>query len=197
MTQEIADRERRLRDLKSEVAELANDPDTQEISIRETSPPVRKVTLYAVETGQPYQISRKFLSAALEKRLPDGGFAFTNKQEEAPSYKPGEVKCFLHADSPEREVLDEIGLAGRHCPAAHLRSAYSKKIHAEHRHKQEWRTYQDYQADEEKKQDREARDKQLDATLALAGRAAANPGAPACNNCGQAIEGKLADHKCS
>jgi hypothetical protein len=52
-----------------------------------------------------------------------------------------------------------------------LANSYSKHIHAQHRHKQEWAAYQEYVKEEKEKQAQARQDKQLEATLAIAGKA--------------------------
>jgi hypothetical protein len=110
----------------------------------------------------------------MQQTLPDGRFAFTSDQSKAPPYKLGDVKCFLHPDSPERPVLNEIGLAGAFCPAAHLANQYSKRMHAQHRHRRQWEAYQEYLGQQDRKKYEDRQDRQLEATLEIA-RAAANP----------------------
>lgn len=162
----------RSRDLKVQLKELAQESD-QEIVFRETSPPKQRVMLYSRVDGEPLPIPIKIAERALEKLLPDGGFMFTTNPSEAPTYKRGDLKCFLHPESNEREsgVLDAVGLTGITCPAAHLASLYAKRIHAQHRHRQQWEAYQEHVSDEKQRAREERETAQLNATLALAGQA--------------------------
>jgi len=114
----------------------------------------------------------------MQKKDAEGNWMFTQKAEEAPTYVGGTVKCFLHADSPERAsgVLDKIGLAGKRCPKDNLASEHSKRIHAATRHGKEQEALQDHLDREEKREYQEGQRKQLDATLALAGKAVSNSG---------------------
>lgn len=163
----------RTRDLKTQLNELRNESD-QEIVFRETSPPKRRVRLYSRMDGEPLSIPVHIAERALEKLLPDGSFMFTTVAAEAPPYKIGEVKCFLHEESNERAsgALDAVGLTGITCPAAHLANLYSKRIHAQHRHRQQWDAYQEHIGDEKQRAREERETAQLNATLALAGQAA-------------------------
>lgn len=167
----VAERAQEIRDLKSQISELANDPDEQEIIFKETSPRRRRVMIYSMLDGEPLSIHASVLSRTLEKRLPDGGYMFTARENEAPEYKLGKIKCFLHSDSPERGVLSEIGLAGTVCDSAHLANGFSKRIHALHRHKAEWAAYQDYVDEEKERTYNERQERQLEATLAIAKQA--------------------------
>jgi hypothetical protein len=69
-----------------------------------------------------------------------------------------------------------VGLQSATCPKDTLASDHSKRMHALHRHKNEWIAYQEH-VEDRKEEKREARlDQQLEATLALArGGAAQEP----------------------
>lgn len=168
MTNAPAERVQDIRDLRDQIVGLERE-DEQEMVFRDTSPRRVRVHVWSMQDGEEITIARKMLENVLKKRLPDGRYAFTARKEEAPVYRRGQVKCFLHSESPERVILQEIGLAGITCPAANLANAYSKRIHAMHRHKQEWAAYQDYLDGEKETRDRERQDLQLEATLAMAG----------------------------
>ena len=164
----VAERMQNIRDLKTQIDEFRNDPDEQEIVFREISPRRKKVTIYSMTDGEPLQIPIAILERTLEKRLPNGDFMFTARKEQAPEYKLGEVKCFLHPESPERPILNDIGLATVSCDAAHLANQHSKRIHAQHRHKQEWAAYSEYIEEQKEQKYQEQQSKQLEATLAIA-----------------------------
>lgn len=161
------------RDLKNQLAELAGESD-EEIVFKETSPRKRRLTLYSRIDGEPVLVPEKIAAKALDKRLPNGTFMFTVDAADAPAYKQGAVKCFLHEESAERlsGALDEVGLTGITCPAANLANTYSKRIHAQHRHRQQWEAYQEYVTNEKQRVAEERQQAQIDATLALAGKAA-------------------------
>lgn len=166
----------KVRDLRKQVAELAPE-DAPEILFQSISPGRQPVTIYSVENGEPIEVPAYMIGAVMEKTLaptlafPDGRFMFVGDKNDAPEYKPGNVKCFLHPDSPERAILEQIGLAAATCPADQLANEQSKRIHGMHRHKQEWAAYQEF-VENAKEEKREARqDEQLQATLVLAGKA--------------------------
>lgn len=168
----IATKERRARDLRAQVADL--EPGLGgEVIFEHIRTRRGLVTIYSMADGEPIAIPEYMVRAALSKVI-DDQFMFTDDPKEAPEYRRGTVKCFLHADSPERAsgVLAEIGLAGKTCPADHLASVHSKRTHGERRHGREWAAYKEY-VDTEKEEKAIARqEQQLEATLALAGRAA-------------------------
>ena len=179
-----AERVQDIRDLRDQITGLQRE-DQQEMIFRDTSPRRSLIQVWSMQNGEPISIPRKMLENTLKKRLDDGRYAFTARQEEAPVYRKGTLKCFLHPESPERVILNEIGLSGISCPASQIANAHSKRIHAQHRHKQEWEAYQDYIDSQEREEDREQRRQQLDATLAIAGRAvSATDAVVTCDECG-------------
>lgn len=188
----VAERERKARDLRGQIAGL--DPGLEgEIAFQHIRTRRELVTLYSMADGEPIPVPEYMVAAAISKQLDDGRYMFTDNPDEAPEYRRGTVRCFLHADSSERAsgVLDEIGLGAKTCPAGHLASAHSKRMHGQHRHHQEWEAYQEY-LEEQKEEEREARqEKQLKATLAIAGKAAGSPvAAPKgeCDICGKSFK---------
>lgn len=130
------------------------------------------VLFYSMETGEPAYFPSWFADRIAAKRDEQGRPRFTPYQSQAPEYKQGTVKCFLHSESPERAILEEIGIV-KTCPAAKLANNYSKRIHGQHRHKQEWAMYQEHL--NEARQDRYEADaaEQRDAMMQLAQAAAA------------------------
>jgi hypothetical protein len=173
--QDKGEQAERLRDLRGQVAGLETQ-DVGQVVFQEISPGRQPVTIYSVENGEPVSVPAYMLNAVMEKRLDDGRFRFVGKKEDAPEYMPGTVKCFLHPESPERKILTEIGMDTITCPAANLANQHSKRIHAQHRHKQEWAAYHEYKGEQEKKRYEERQDKQLEATLSIARTAGGQTG---------------------
>lgn len=171
VTKAPEERAQDVRDLRRQISGLEK-ADESEIVFRDTSPVRKMATLYSVADGEMIRVPRKLLDRMLEKRLPDGRDMFTARKSEAPAYKRGTVKCFLHRESVDRPILEEIGLGAMECPAASLASQFSKRIHAQRRHKQEWAAYQEYIEENRRVESEDRARQQLDATLALAGRAA-------------------------
>ena len=159
------------RDLRKEISGLERQ-DEQEIIFRETSPERRKVTVYNMTNGEPVPIPEYMLTSVLGKMFPNGEPMFTARQERAPEYRMGTTLCFLAEGSAERATLDEIGLSGAICPKRTLSNRHSKRMHALNRHPQEWAAYQEYVEEEKERSAVDRQNKQLEATLALAGRAA-------------------------
>ncbi|KKN75282.1 hypothetical protein LCGC14_0382810 [marine sediment metagenome] len=166
----------RLRDLRGQVAELGS-ADMPEILFQHNSPGREPVTVYATKDGCPTPVPHYMLGAAMQLTNEDGAFRFVADAKDAPTYQLGSIKCFLHKDSPERPILEKIGLGSATCPKATLASFHSKRLHGLHRHKQESEALREFE-ENEKETKREARqDKQLEATLAIA-RGGATQGTP-------------------
>ncbi len=174
MPPKTAERAQQIRDLKNQIGSLSG-PDVADIVFQESSPPKQMQWVYSMLDGQPIEVPVKRLETVLSQTLPDGGYMFTAREEDAPTYRLGEVKCFLHPDSPERETLDTIGLAGAVCHSEHLASAYSRRKHAENRHKGSWATYQEWLQEQKEAVVSDRQERQLEATLALAGKAVEAP----------------------
>lgn len=169
-------RAEQLRDLRGQVAGLERNV-VADVVFQEISPGRQPVTVYSAETGEPVSVPAYMLGAVMDSRSEDGRFRFVADEKDAPKYKLGTVKCFLHPESPEREILTKIGMSTAACTAAHLANQHSKRIHALHRHKQEWQAYLEYKGDQEKKAQNKRQDLQLEATLAIARGAGGQVGA--------------------
>ena len=197
-----AEQAERVRDLKSQIAGVGVE-EMPEIQFQIISPGREPVTVYAAEDGRPVQVPAYMLGPVMGKTLEDEmispgrepRFMFVSRAEDAPEYKLGTVKCFLNPDSPMREIVEAVGLGAIKCRKVTLRSEQSKRLHAQHRHKQEWAAVKEY-LEERKEEKREARqDKQLEATLSIArgGTAVAVKGE--CDVCGKTGFKNVGAHK--
>lgn len=201
MTNTFAEQAQRARDLRAQLTEIgAGDRGDQEMQFIEWSPGRKLVKLWSMQDGQEITIPQYMVMGAITKRLPDGRFAFTAHQNEAPAFKDGEVPCFLAANSPERTsgLLEAAGLSHLPpCPAEHLRSNYSKRIHAFNRHRQAWESLQDHVATQEREMERGERRQQTDAMLQMAGSktttaVAEKPATHLCEECSKYFKTPLA-----
>lgn len=171
MTQAFAEQMEQARDLRTQLTGLEQG-DEREMLFQEWSPGRKMIKLWSLIDGQEIVIPKYMVLPALNKKQPNGKYVFTAKQEDAPAFKNGNVRCFLAEGSPEREsgLLDEAGLSHLPlCPADGLRSGYSKRIHAQNRHRQSWETLQDHIKEHEREEAREEQRKQTAAMLSLAG----------------------------
>ncbi|KKL57774.1 hypothetical protein LCGC14_2232040 [marine sediment metagenome] len=163
----------------------------------ENSPGRAPVTVYSIEDGRPVAVPAYMLGPVMTKTLEDGRFMFVSRAEDAPEYKLGTVKCFLNPDSPMREIVEAVGLGAIKCLKVTLRSEHSKRMHGQHRHKQEWAAVQEYLEDR-KEEKREARqDEQLEATLSIArgGQTAVAVPKGECDICGKTGLKRVGAHK--
>jgi hypothetical protein len=187
MPQEKAVKAERMRDLRSQVTELGSE-DMPEILFQVISPGREPVTVYSTKDGSPTPVPAYMIDEVMTLTDPENGtYRFVADKKDAPEYRPGTVKCFLHPDSPERPILEMVGLAAASCPNATLASLHSKRQHGLHRHKQEWAAYQEF-VENKKEAKREQRlDEQLEATLVIArgGQAAVATPKGECDICGK------------
>lgn len=158
----------RLRDLAGQVAEIGQ-ADVPEILFQHISPGREPVTVYSTKDGCPTPIPAYMVrSGVMNLTNEDGTFRFVAEAKDAPTYKLGTIKCFLHKDSPERTILELVGLGAATCPKATLASLHAKRLHGLARHKQEFAAWQEF-VEREKEAKREKRlDEQLEATLSIA-----------------------------
>jgi hypothetical protein len=191
----IAEKERRARDLRSQVAEL--EPGLEGVIFEHIRTRRELVTVYSMTDGEPIAIPEYMVRAVMTKRV-DGEYMFTDNPAEAPEYRKGTVKCFLHAESAERAsgVLDEIGLKGKVCPAGSLASVHSKRTHGERRHGREWAAYQEYLNDKKEAKAIARQERQLEATLSIArGATAVVTPKGECDICGKTGFKNVGAHK--
>ena len=166
----------KVRDLRGQLTGIAEE-DEPEILFQMISPGREPVTVYSTTDGTPTAVPKYMIGAAMELKNNDGSFRFVADAKDAPEYKLGTIKCFLHKDSAERPILEMVGLQSATCPKETLASDHSKRMHALHRHKNEWIAYQGH-VEDQKEAKRETRlDQQLEATLALARGGASAPAA--------------------
>ena len=134
------------------------------------------ITVWAMSDGEPIPVPEYMLASVFAKRLADGTRMFTDNPDEAPKYVRGTTKCFLHAESIERDsgVLAEIGLAGKTCIAGSLASTFSERIHGKKRHSRERETYEAYLDEQKEAAKLKREEEQLEATLSIAMDAKAN-----------------------
>ena len=129
--------------------------------VKDISDPSRLITIYVTETGEPRPVPAWTLegkNSILRRRNEDGTRFFSAKQPANREWKKGSVLCMLHPDHPRRAELNEqIGLAGKVCPAGHLASTFSLRIHMAHRHSQEWAAIQEYEQSARDEEDRRLR----------------------------------------
>lgn len=167
-----AEVETQIRDLTDNIQELRQwAADNQEVTVQDTSKRAPKVTIYSMATGEPLSIPVYMLQQVLRDRDAKGNKMFTGRAHEAPEYKLGTIKCFLHPESEERQYLAELGLSMVECPKATLTTNYSKRIHEQHRHPQQRAALDEHldkiREDEWRKEQRQEREERRQTTEAM------------------------------
>ncbi len=107
--------------------------------------------VYDTLTGIPSKINNNNLKQVLLKKRDNETYVFELKQRVTP--KIGIYRCLLHADDPNREHYDLLGLAV--CPKGNLASPFQVRRHMMKKHKVEWESIEQERIDAEKKEDRE------------------------------------------
>ena len=153
------------RDLKVQLAGLGGEEE-REIQFIEWSPGRRMVTIWNMETGEEVTLPRYQALAALNTPRPGGGWQWTARKEMAPAPFVPSVPCFLHPDSPHRELLREMGIT-QTCMTM-LADPDSAEQHAK-RHPSRWARFKSEMARREKAAEKEAQAAQTAAILKLAG----------------------------
>lgn len=161
---DAAEREEQRRDLLHQVGGI--EQDESEILFQDTSPRRPMAIIYATLDGEPLVVTRKRARKLLERTLPDGRFMFVADIKKAPAYQKGALKCFLHKDSPERELMDSLGLQGKVCPAGQLANGYAKYMHETVKHVKTWEIHQRHVSDKREEEYIERQNRQFDATMA-------------------------------
>ena len=194
MAQDKAVQAERVRDLRSQLGGIGNS-EMPEIQFMMISPGREPVTVYSAEDGRPVAVPFYMLGEVMKKTLDDGRYMFVADAKSAPEYKLGDVPCFLHPDSPMREIVEAVGLGGVTCHKSTLASEHSMRIHAQHRHKQEFAAYSEYKEDRKEEKRDKRLDEQLEATLSIArgGTAVAVKGE--CDICGKTGLKRVGAHK--
>jgi len=122
------------------------------------------VYVYDTRTADRSVINRNMLQQQLQKQRPDGSFVFSTRKPEGIEPVIGTFKCLLHADDPNREKYDKMGLVV--CPKSTLPSRYDVTLHMRFRHRREWLTIEGEREEEERERAR-LRDDNMAETLRL------------------------------
>lgn len=115
------------------------------------------VYVYHTKTGDRSVVNRNMLRQQLQKKLPDGSYAFSlmpPRDKDGNIIKPlqGTIKCMLHKDSPDRALYDQMGFAV--CPKDNIPNQHNLVQHMKHRHHVEWEAIEKVRIDAEKAEDR-------------------------------------------
>lgn len=160
------------RDLKAQLAGLDAE-DQSGISFEEWSPGRTYVTIWSMETGEEVVLPRYQAVSALNTPSIRGGWAWTADKAKAPIPRVNSTRCFLHPESPERAMLDEIGVMTV-CMSGQLGGNGAKWEHARNRHPVSFRRYEEARREIEAREYRAKDDLRTEAIMELA-KGAARP----------------------
>lgn len=82
------------------------------------------------------------------------------------------LRCYLHAEHPNRARYDALGLRDRVCTKSNIPTEFQLRMHMQRRHRVEWETIE---LAEQRERDEEARELQRQMVMALSRR---GPGRP-------------------
>jgi len=113
------------------------------------------IWIYNTKTAERSKIHRLWtqrLNAKLREKFTDGTPIWTTTK---PKFEPkrGVLRCMLHAETPDREHYDSLGLPT--CRKSNLTSPYQVKRHMEKRHPSEWATLEDERKSKEREEEKE------------------------------------------
>lgn len=183
----------KVRDLRGQLTGIDQE-DEPEILFQMISPGREPITVYSTTDGTPTAVPKYMIRGAMELKNNDGSFRFVAEAKDAPEYKLGTIKCFLHPDSAERPILEMVGLSSATCPKQTLASDHAKRMHELHRHKNESIAFREYIEDRKEERREERLDEQLQATLTLAGQGQTSTPLGECDVCGKTFK-NLGAHK--
>ena len=116
-------------ELKPGVAIGQNDGMTMTVSELQSA---GYVYVYNTKTGNRSVVNRNMLQQQLEKRHEDGTFAFSTRKPEGVITPVGTLNCFLHANDPERERYNKMGLVT--CAKEGFFNELDRERHLRYRH---------------------------------------------------------------
>ena len=109
------------------------------------------VLIYDTETREPSLCNRNAVPSQLKELRPNGLSVFTLLKPKEGPWR-GDIKCFLHADQPDRARLDDLGFPT--CRKATLPNVYQAGLHAEYKHRNEWAAVREEKEREQADEDR-------------------------------------------
>ena len=110
------------------------------------------VYVYDTRTGDRSVVNRNMLQSQLEKRHEDGSFIFSTRFPDGVKLISGTLKCFLHADDPNRDRYDQMGLI--RCIKADFLNELDRENHLRRRHPRAWATLENERTRSEREAER-------------------------------------------
>ena len=144
------------------------------------------VTIYDTKTGEPSVVLPYMLKKLFKDFKHDDGTPMYSRRQTVTPVR-GTMLCLLHPEAATRQRYDEIGLQGKTCRKANLRSQFDVDRHMQARHKDEYAMVVRAETQEREAEEREFRRVQMEFMRSqIAGPAPAEdtPGAYPCDECG-------------
>lgn len=170
--QALIERAEQARDLKDQMNAALGPEENGEFQFYEWSPGRTIVSLWSMETGEEIRVPRYIAESALTVRNVDGEYRFTANPEKAPERVLNSTKCIFHRDSHLRPFMEEAGVIGRNeivCRSEHLAGESAALLHAENKHRDRFRRFQQAQERIERAEDRQRQIQQTEAMLKMVG----------------------------
>lgn len=118
------------------------------------------VYVYDRKTGDRSVVNRNMLQKQLQKRHPETDeLAFTTID---PGFRPpkGDLVCWLHQDSPKREIVTRLGLPENACIKSGFFDEYGVSEHVRLRHRRTYSSVREYE-DRQREEDRDRIQREL------------------------------------
>lgn len=107
--------------------------------------------VYDTLTYEPSTINNNAIPTQLAQKRTDGSPVFTTVYPGKPWR--GTFNCFLHANSNERKMFDQMGFVV--CTKNKMPNKYQADLHGKNRHRQEWEAWQQVVREHKEEEDRE------------------------------------------
>ena len=113
------------------------------------------VYVYDTITADRSVVNRNMLPQQLQKQRLDGSYFFSTRKPEGVAPMVGELNCLLHADDPDREKYNRMGLVT--CTKIGFRNELNRDQHLRGRHPRAYATLENERVREDREAERQER----------------------------------------
>ena len=113
------------------------------------------VYVYDTRTADRSVVNRNMLPQQLQKLRPDGSYVFSTRKPEGIEPIVGDLNCPLHADDPNREKHDRMGLVT--CTKTGFMNEFNRDRHLRSRHPRAYATLENERVREDREAERQER----------------------------------------
>ena len=110
------------------------------------------VYVYDTRTADRSVVNRNMLPQQLQKQRLDGSYVFSTRKPEGIEIIVGDLNCFLHADDPNREKYNRMGLVT--CIKIGFLNELDRANHMRYRHPRAYATLENERVREEREAER-------------------------------------------